>query len=652
MKWATNSKVLLSYIPPTQRATCRLVCLDNDSDPLKALGLSWDTVHDAFLFHPGNKLLQVPDPETKRSVISLSSKLFDPLEFLGPFTIRAKILYQKLWIRGVAWDDSLDDETTLEWKKWKEELEHLNQIRINRSFLVDLDFGLVSIQVHGYSDASPNAYGAVTYLRLQDSGGNVRVQVLFAKTRVAPTKRVTLPRLELMAAYLLSKMIAFLLKILDKKIEQYICWSDSTITLNWIHKPSHVWKVFVANRVQTIQQNTYPSCWRFCPGDANPADLVTRGELLQDLAKNLLWWNGPQWLCKSPEEWPKNVVDKEPLECEESKQKVVCNMAVLSLPLSCIEAERPERWIKLIRITAMVFRAVVMFKRGLKRSEHTRTTNLSPELTAEQMEESQTYWYQEIQKTSFAEEWCRLQKKEGLPSKSPLRAPNPYFDTSDKLIKVGGRLQFSELPEETKHQIILPARHPVVDKIIMYYHEVQACHAGAETTLAILREKFWILRGRRSVKRVINNCRICRRFRVGPIQQQMAPSPAERVTRASAFTHVGIDFTGHLVLKAQKKSDRSVQKAYVCIFSCATTRMVHLELTNDMTTEEFLQSLRCMYNRRGLCNTLWSDNQTTFKKADKDIQWLFEVSSRKINKVWKKLDPSQLQRETSSKGIK
>ena len=161
VKWATNSKVLLSYIPPTQRATCRLVCLDNDSDPLKALGLSWDTVVDAFLFHQGNKLLQVPDPETKRSVISLSSKLFDPLGFLGPFTIRAKILYQKLWIRGVAWDDSLDDETRLEWKKWKEELEHLNQIRINRSFLVDLDFGLVSIQLHGYSDASPNAYGAV-----------------------------------------------------------------------------------------------------------------------------------------------------------------------------------------------------------------------------------------------------------------------------------------------------------------------------------------------------------------------------------------------------------------------------------------------------------------------------------------------------------
>jgi hypothetical protein len=194
LKWATNSKALLAYIPADQRATIRLVCLDNDSDPLKTLGLSWDTVDDVFLFHQRDKLLQTPDPETKRSVISISSKLFDPLGFLSPFTIRAKILYQKLWIRGASWDDSLAEEIRNEWQKWKEELEHLNLIRISRSFLTVLGLEIISIQLHGYSDASPNAYGAVAYLCLQDSTGNIQIQLLFAKTRVAPTKRVTLPR--------------------------------------------------------------------------------------------------------------------------------------------------------------------------------------------------------------------------------------------------------------------------------------------------------------------------------------------------------------------------------------------------------------------------------------------------------------------------
>lgn len=121
------------------------------------------------------------------------------------------------------------------------------------------------------------------------------------------------------------------------------------------------------------------------------------------------------------------------------------------------------------------------------------------------------------------------------------------------------------------YQIILPAKHTVVDKIITYSHEALASHAGPETTLAILREKFWVLRGRRAVKRATNDCRICRKFRIGPVQQQMAPLPAERAIYSPAFTHVGIDFTGHLILKAPKKSDKSFEKAYVCIFSCATT---------------------------------------------------------------------------------
>jgi hypothetical protein len=134
----------------------------------------------------------------------------------------------------------------------------------------------------------------------------------------------------------------------------------------------------------------------------------------------------------------------------------------------------------------------------------------------------------------------------------------------------------------------------------------------------------------------------------------MAPLPAERVTISPAFSHVGIDFTGYLILKTQKKNQANspYQKAYVCIFSCATTRMVHFELTNDMTTDEFLQAFRRMYNRRGLCNTLWSDNQTTFKKASKNITWLFEASQQKLKSVWKKIDPLRLQREMASQGIR
>ena len=161
LKWATNSKALLDHIPQNQRAPRRLVCLDNDTDPLKAL-------EDVFLFHQGDKLLQVTDPETKRSVVIEYPQNFSPpMGFFSPFTIRAKIRYQKLWLRGASWGGSLEEDIRNEWRKWKEELEHLNLIRISRSLLTRPSTEITSIQLHGYSDASPNAYGAVTYLYLR-----------------------------------------------------------------------------------------------------------------------------------------------------------------------------------------------------------------------------------------------------------------------------------------------------------------------------------------------------------------------------------------------------------------------------------------------------------------------------------------------------
>ena len=625
VKWTTNSRELLSRIPIQHRVPDRIVCLDSELEPLKALGISWDTEEDIFLFCQGNKLLDIPDPKTKRSLVSISSQLFDPLGFLSPFTIRAKILYQEVWLSGLTWDDFLPQEINKQWNKWKSELAELRKIRVSCSFLDGLISNVIEVQLHGFGDASVKAYGAVIYVRLQDSVGNVVAHLAMAKSRVASTKRVTLPRLELMAAFLLSKLIRFVLDSLKKDVTQYVCWTDSMVTLGWIHRPSISWKTFVANRVQTIQEKVAPDHWRFCPGDSNPADLVTRGKLLHDLAHNSIWWHGPKWLCEMEENWPSDIRGQESDDLPESKKKSNCNVAFSRLNPSCVNEDRIQRWTKLIRVTALVFKAVRLFNKSTKVTV----------LTVEDLHEAEIYWCQEVQKECFPEDWYCLENGQPLPKISPLTSLSPYFDQTSKLIRVGGRLQFADLPEETKHQIILPSKHSVIDKLIAFTHEKRACHAGPETTLGILRERFWIVHGRRTVQRVISECLICRKQRISPVQQQMAPLPTERVTISPAFSHVGIDFTGHLILKSQSKGPKNLphQKAYVCIFSCATTRMVHLELTNDMTTDEFLQAFRRMYNRRGLCNTLWSDNQTTFKKANKDITWMFEKLQSKSYQI-------------------
>ena len=153
----------------------------------------------------------------------------------------------------------------------------------------------------------------------------------------------------------------------------------------------------------------------------------------------------------------------------------------------------------------------------------------------------------------------------------------------------------------------------------MHLH-VKACHAGPETTLAFLRQRSWLTQGRREVKRVLRKYLTCKRWQTRPVQQKMAPLLAERVLIAPPFTNIGLDFTGPLYLKVEGSSEPATSKAYVCIFICEDTRAVHLELLNTMTTEDFLQAFRRMANRRVMARVIYSDNQTKFHKAAKDVQ--------------------------------
>ena len=131
-----------------------------------------------------------------------------------------------------------------------------------------------------------------------------------ANSRVAPVKRVSLPRLELLAAYITAKLLDYVIQALRIVVDTVYGWSDGEITLAWIRRPSAHWKVFVANRVQDIQQRVAPSQWRFCPGSQNPADLVTRGIRASKLRDCKLWWKGSHWPQQPRSHWPVGEVPK------------------------------------------------------------------------------------------------------------------------------------------------------------------------------------------------------------------------------------------------------------------------------------------------------------------------------------------------------
>ena len=366
------------------------------SEPLKALGVSRDLTSDHFRFVAPGGIFLSPDPMTKRSLLILASKLFDPLGLIFAFTVRAKILFQELWLKGLLWDDPLDSEIKAKWLHWKSELLQLKGVTIPRCF----GNGITQdskIELHGFGDASPKAYGAAVYIRIADKQGHVSSQLVISKSRVAPIKKVSLPRLELLAAVVNARLLKFVVDTLPMEVSGVVCWTDSMVALHWVKGQSSRWKPFVANRVAEIQSTWDPECWRYCASKENPADLLTRGLSCDDMITNTLWWNGPRWLSSSDKPLPVQpqggTVPSE--VCEEERKIAHGCTAVVREPL--IGMSRYGTWLKLIRVTAYVLRAVKLFKTKCKSSES--------ELSAEEVKKAEIKCCKWVQEEVYKEDW-------------------------------------------------------------------------------------------------------------------------------------------------------------------------------------------------------------------------------------------------------
>ncbi|GFT26577.1 integrase catalytic domain-containing protein [Trichonephila clavipes] len=265
----------------------------SDSSEIKVLGVYWSPKHDCFSFRVKIDLHEL---NTKRDVLSTIARIYDPLGLLGPVVAKAKIFLQKLWMLKIDWTDLLPDTINREWRQFVESLQVVNDININRCIVVEQP---EVIELHGFSDASQSAYGAVVYCKSITSDGKMLVHLIASKSRVAPTKPTTIPRLELCAAVLLAKLVHRVKQALKLNVTNTFLWSDSMIVLSWIRKESYQLKTFVANRIATIQEMTSSEQWRYVATEDNPADFVSRGMDSLKLKTYELWWNGPKFLMSN-----------------------------------------------------------------------------------------------------------------------------------------------------------------------------------------------------------------------------------------------------------------------------------------------------------------------------------------------------------------
>ena len=284
-------------------------CTLNESNHTKkVLGLYWDLKKDEIIFYFDELVNEAFTlPMTKRSILKISAKIFDPIGLISPITIQFKMLFQIICTNKFKWDDILPDDILKKWIMLLEKLKTLHKLVIPRGILKNIkENDVLKCEIHGFCDSSLKAYCGIVYLKVFTKEGDF-VRLLSSKSKVAPHNLLTIPRLELLGCHLLSKLVDSVKKAIDLvvKVDEIFYWTDSEICLCWIKSINKEWKAWVENRVNKIRALTDIDSWRFVPGECNPSDIGTREKDFVGLQSNALFWNGPSFLLLDQSGWPK-----------------------------------------------------------------------------------------------------------------------------------------------------------------------------------------------------------------------------------------------------------------------------------------------------------------------------------------------------------
>lgn len=571
-------------------------------------------------------------------MLSISARLFDPLGLSSPVLLRIKFFFQKLWEFGTPWDLPIPEEIQCEWKQVIKGLTDLAKTKIPRWCFSEWNPNM-KLELHAFCDASEKAYGAVVYFRSSPSG-SFYTNLVASKTRVAPTKKITLPRLELLGAFLASRLMDYIVKALQCTRINSSFWCDSTVTLGWIKGPIERWKPFIRNRVEEIRRYTQPHQWRYCPGEENPADLASRGCTAEELLNHLEWFRGPKWLRMAEETWPsdssRNLTagEKHALLSEEKGTTVV---ATVNTPFhqDLIPLENYSSFQRVLRVTAWVFRYLrnrsqrgekieeedaIKTKEIIKVNKHKQIPVSC--LSAKELERAEMFWIRCAQRAAYLKESENLRNGKVLSKSSPIQILRPVFDKTQSILRVTSRLADQFAFEGQSFPILLPVidRVPAdrIVRLLIWDSHLKTLHAGVSLLLAKLRQHYWLVKSRQQIKRVLGICGRCRCMDARPFAQPMANLPIERTTEVTPFFISGVDFMGPIYVKPSCKH-KEMKKVYVCLFVCPVSRAVQLELVSSLSTDTFILALERLVSNRRDVKILMSDHGTAFAKTARQL---------------------------------
>ena len=595
-KFISNDKEVIRSIPISERAS-EIKDTNLQLDPLPiahVLGVSWDIEKDSFFFQASEPADSSP---TRRGILSTVASMYDPLGFLAPFTLTGKRILQEMCRSGIDWDECVPPELEKEWKDWVDDFQFLNTVSISRCMIPPPCLKYEKVELHHFSDASSTGYGQCSYLRLVSSS-SVHCSFVIGKARVAPKKTVTIPRLELNAALLSAKMSLLLRKELSVSLTGEYFWTDLRVVLGYVNNESRRFHTFVANRVKLIRDITEPDQWHYVESAENPSDHASRGLRSLDISSSS-WLKGPSFLWQ-PQLKLQAAETSLQLDDPEVKVAKCLHTSTETLKRHELDLTRFSSWSKAVAVVARLKRLAdgVSGTHAISVQERERAENRIVEL---------------MQMDVFRESRNFLLSNEELPKGDQLYSLDPFVE--DGLIRVGGRLANANETESYKHPLILPKDHHVTKLIISYAHE-QVKHQGRGLTLNNLRSLgYWVIGGSKVIRNFIRQCVTCRRLRRTTEVQKMADLPSPRVDPSPPFLFCGIDVFGPFYV-----NQRRVQvKRYGLLVTCMCSRAIHIEMLDDLSTDAFINGLRCFISIRGFVKQIQCDNGSNFVGAAREL---------------------------------
>ena len=482
----------------------------------------------------------------------------------------------------------------------------------------------------------------------------VHCALVMAKSRVTPLKPVTVPRLELTAAVVSTKISSLLQKELNYQDMQEFFWTDSRVVLGYISNEARLFHTFVANRVQAIRDHASPEQWHYVDTKDNPADDASRGLGANELIRSERWWNGLNFLWKP---LPNETNFDPQVSPDDPEVRKVTVLASTSAEHSDLvdDIKHFSDWFHAKRVIALC----MLFSQKMKLSLKKDSTNSAKEeddslrpskerkrqdgslrsvmLRVKDLQTAELFLIKAAQSKAFPEETEALATKShqenGIVGKSvkrtsPIHRLKPIVD-DDGVLRVGGRLHQTELPYDVKHPVLLPKKAHLTDLVIRHFHQRTGHQGRARTHAEIRSSGYWIVNGSSLIGHHISKCVTCRKLRASPQQQVMAELPTDRFEQVPPFTFSALDYFGPFYMKEGCKE----MKRYGVLFTCMASRAIHLEIATSLTTDSFLNAYRRFVCRRGPIQQLRSDQGTNFVGAKNELEAaLHEMNHNKIQR--------------------